>query len=163
MDEVERLKFCIERSDHYYDSINNKSAVFLAIGTFVVGGLVASYPYLKENLECLKLFHILLPITLLLGLVALILVLFAAIPFVEKGSKSLYYFNSVAFSNLKDFQQDSEDQTEIENLKDLRSQVFFLFKGLRKKFLYIKIAGILYILMFISLAFLIAFIMLNLK
>ncbi len=40
--EFERLIFCINRYDHYYDSVNNKSNVFLVISTFIVGGLITA-------------------------------------------------------------------------------------------------------------------------
>ena len=89
--EKERLKFCIERFDHYYDSTNNKSAVFLAIGTFVLGGLIAGYPYIVENVSCSAWVYGSYYLSVILALIALIIVLWAATPYFRITSYNVCY------------------------------------------------------------------------
>ena len=38
--EKDRLEYTINRFDHYFDSVNNKSAVYIAINTFITGGII---------------------------------------------------------------------------------------------------------------------------
>lgn len=57
--EKERLLLCISRYDHYYDSVNNKSNVFLTLSIFVVGGLVAGYSTLMDKVACNSYLHFL--------------------------------------------------------------------------------------------------------
>ncbi|HEY9488539.1 MAG TPA: hypothetical protein VIQ51_09410, partial [Chryseosolibacter sp.] len=52
MEIQEHLRFCIERFDHYYDSVNNKCALFLTVNTFIVGGLMAIHPTLQSTFDC---------------------------------------------------------------------------------------------------------------
>ena len=40
--EKDRLKYTINRFDHYFDSVNNKSAVYIAINTFITGGIIVN-------------------------------------------------------------------------------------------------------------------------
>ncbi len=161
--EKERLLFCIERFDHYYDSINNKSAVFLGLGTFALGGLIAAYPYLSDHSECRVWITLLLSIPIGLALAAMLIVMIASIPFVSKGDGSLYYFGSIASKGREKFHNTSEIAAPGEELSDLREQVFELSTGLKRKFNRLRIAGILYVLMFISIIPLVLTILLNFK
>lgn len=94
--EEERLRFCIGRFDHYYDSVNNKCAVYLALGTFLVGGLVASYPQLVERFNFGYALYIVMGLILLCGLFSIIIVAWVCIPYLGKGNKSLLYFKSIS-------------------------------------------------------------------
>ena len=161
--EKERLIFCIQRFDHYYDSVNNKSAVFLALGTFIVGGLVTSYPFLKKNVVCTFSVDLFLILSVILGLSAIIIVIIATTPYLSKGESSLYYFNSIADKEEKIFSSESENFSREDEISDLRIQVHKLALGLRKKFIRLRIAGILYTLMFFAMIPLVALIIINLK
>lgn len=161
--EKERLKFCIERFDHYYDTVNNKSAVFLALGTFMVGGLVASYPYLKENVNCTIWLHFFFLLSVTLGLTAMIIVIMATTPYLSTQSSSKFYFYSIAAIAEESFYIDSKAYSDQDELTDLRIQVHRLATGLKKKFQRLRIAGILYTLMFFVFIPLIFLIIKNLK
>ncbi len=161
--EKERLLFCIDRFDLFYDSINNKSAVFLGLGTFSLGGLIAIYPYVIDHIACKLWFTILLAIPILLALSAMLVVMVASIPFISKGKKSLLYFGSIALRGKQDFLKSSKYCNDEDELADLREQVYILSTGLKRKFKRLKIAGILYVLMFISIIPLVLSILLNFK
>lgn len=161
--ERERLRFCIERFDHYYDSINNKSSVFLGLGTFVIGGLIASYPYLHEHVTCTTTLLVLLSISIALAFSAVIVVITASTPFLSNGKDSMYYFYSISTKKRDAFIHDSKHIEEEDDLLDLRTQVHELALGLNKKFSRLRIAGIIYTLMFASLIPLVILILINFK
>lgn len=161
--EKDRLKFCIERFDQYYDSINNKSAVFLGLGTFVLGGLIASYPYLKEHITSSEAILVLLSISISLAFSAIIIVIIASTPYLSNEKSSMHYFYSIAQKKRETFIKESKNFGEDEELSDLRIQVHGLATGLRKKFFRLRIVAILYTLMFVSMIPLVILILLNLK
>lgn len=161
--ENERLRLCIERFDHYYDSVNNKSAVFLALGTFIVGGIAASIPFLQENVNCSTGLYVLLAFSILLGISSLLIVLVASSPFLSKSSSSLFFFNSIALKDKESFFKESEYHESEEEIKDLREQVYCLARGLRKKFKLLRLAGVFYGIVFLSMIPVILLIINNLK
>jgi len=161
--EKERLKFCIDRFDHYYDSINNKSSVFIGLGTFVLGGLIASYPYLQEHVNCSTTLLVLLSISIALAFSAIIIVITVSTPYLSKEKDSLYYFKSISEKKRDAFINESKSMEEKEDLYDLRVQVHGLATGLRIKFSRLRIVAILYTLMFISLIPLVILILINFK
>ncbi len=150
--EKDRLTFCIERFDHYYDSVNNKSAVFLGLGTFVIGGLLALYSYLSDNNEFTILMWGSLILAVAFAFVAILVVIFASIPYKSNGDdKSLLYYNSIASKDLMTFSKESEEYNEEDELSDLREQVHKLSMGLKIKFQRLRFAVILFVLIFLSL------------
>ncbi|MFY0628457.1 MAG: hypothetical protein JXR07_19325 [Reichenbachiella sp.] len=161
--EKDRLKFSIGRFDHYYDSINNKSAVFLALGTFLIGGLITLYPLITPHLECDSLFSVLVMLSISIGLTSMIIVMTAATPYLSDGIKSKFYFNSIASTSKQVFDEESINLTEEDELSDLRSQVYAMAKGLKSKFQKIRIAGFLLIALFISLIPIVITISINIK
>ncbi|WP_372935032.1 Pycsar system effector family protein, partial [Mariniphaga sediminis] len=161
--EKERLKFCIERFDHYYDSINNKSAVFLGLGTFVIGGLIAIYPYLNDHVQFSNLIWFFLLMSIVLAFAAILVLITASTPYLSKGEKSMYYFNSIAEKEANVFINESKNFSEKEELPDLRIQAHCLAMGLRRKFKRLRIAAILFTLMFLSMLPLFILILLNFK
>ncbi len=150
--EQERLKFCVERFDHYYDSTNNKSAVFLAIGTFVLGGLIAAYPYMIEKVSCSCWVYGSYYVSVALALAALITVIWAATPYKASGGNSMYYYGSIASKSKEEFASVSKAYDREADLADLREQVSDLARGLSKKFKLLHIAGRLFFIMFIAIA-----------
>lgn len=161
--EKERLKFCINRFDHFYDNVNNKSNVLLGLGTFVIGGLIAIYPYIVEHSNCPDMIWPLVLIPGGLAFSALLIVIIAAIPYLSIEKSSLYYFNSIANKDFEVYSDESENFETEEELKDLKIQVHNLALGLRKKFKRLRIASIFYTIMFVSMVPLFLFILLNFK
>lgn len=161
--EKERLQFCINRFDHYYDSINNKGAVFLGLGTFILGGLIASYPYLLQNVNCIVWVHILMGLLILLSLINLLLVTSASTPHLSNKGTSLFYFASISSITKKSFDERSVSLTQEAELDDLRDQVRELSTGLTGKFQKLKVAGWLFSLQFILFIPLIILVIKNFK
>lgn len=161
--ETERLKFCIERFDHYYDSTNNKSAVFLALGTFVLGGLIGIHPYIVENVFGSAWVYVPYYSSAALAISALIIVIWATTPYLTKGVESMYYYGSIASKSMDEFANASEKLDDEEDLADLRAQVSGLATGLSKKFKLLFIAGRLYFFMFIMIAVFSISVLVNLK
>lgn len=161
--EKERLKFCIERFDHYYDSTNNKSAVFLAIGTFVLGGLIAAYPYISDNVPCSIWVYGTYYTSAALAVTTLIVVILAATPYLTQSNESAYYYGSIASKSKEEFSIESGSFDAVKDLTDLRDQVHGLANGLKRKFKLLYLAGRLYLLMFISIAAFAIALLINLK
>ncbi|SMC72690.1 hypothetical protein [Cellulophaga tyrosinoxydans] len=150
--EKERLIYSISRFDHYFDSVNNKTAVYIAINTFVVGSLITLYITLVKEIICYsEAFQSLIAISFLLGLITLIILVNASIPFFSKDSESMYYFGGIGTMKKEDFISCSKNLTIKEELKDLRNQVHTLSSGLTTKFTKLKLAGRLLIIQFVLL------------
>ncbi|WP_026753669.1 Pycsar system effector family protein [Sediminibacter sp. Hel_I_10] len=152
--EKERLEYTVNRLDHYYDSVNNKTAVYIAINTFITGGTITLITQIQElpNQENYLLFFLAAIITL--GVGSLILLALASMPYFSAKSEieSLYYFASIGQKEPDEFFDLSKNQTKKGNLKDLRNQVYILSKGLKSKFRKLKWACVLLIIQFMLLA-----------
>lgn len=161
--EKERLQFCIQRYDHYFDSLNNKSTVYLTLSTFVVGGLLAGYPQLDKVIEYTTLFKFIYALPILTGLITMSLIIYTSIPFLSKNSKSVYYFGGVAARMDEDFCEKSKSLTSEEDMDDLRNQTHILSSGLVKKYEKLKTAGQLILVQFGALFALFIYVIINLK
>lgn len=161
--ERERLKYCIGRWDHYYDSVNNKSAVFLGLGTFIVGGLVAAYPAILEKVACNCFIHILMGLLIGIGVAIMIIVIKASIPYLGQDDRSLLYFGTVSSLTEDEFCERSISCTADEDIVDLRKQAHQLSIGLKNKFERLKVAGILFTIQFYLFIPLLLTIIFNLK
>ncbi|MEM1259605.1 MAG: Pycsar system effector family protein [Bacteroidota bacterium] len=152
--EKERLEYTIGRLDHYFDSVNNKTTVYIAINTFLTGGIIALMTQMEDILPQQFWLQFFFGAILLLGILSLIILAWASIPYISLNTKidSLYYFGSISDKKFQDFSSCSENQTKKGNLKDLRSQVHIMSIGLTKKFSKLTWAGILLIVQFILLA-----------
>lgn len=160
--EKERLLYAISRFDHYFDSVNNKTAVYIAINTFVVGSIITSYVTLiKDVIHYSETFQALVAISFLLGLLTLIILVIASIPFFSKDSDSMYYFGGIGTMEKEEFISCSKILTAKQELKDLRNQAHTLSQGLNKKFTKLKLAGKLLILQFLLLIPIFAIIIYN--
>jgi len=162
--EKERLKFCIGRFDDYYNSINNKSAVFLGLSTFIVGGLVSAYPAIIKLVTCGFFIHALLLSLIGLGVANMIIVIGASTPFLSRGVESLHYFGAISCLKHDVYcNKSSGCCTEEDELRDLRTQVHQLAIGLSGKFGKMRVAGILFTIQFVLFIPLIIIIVCNIK
>jgi hypothetical protein len=161
--EKERLKFCIGRYDHYYDSVNNKSNVYLTLNLFIVGGLVASYTSILEKVNYYWVIPALLIGSMVLGLVNLLIIILASRPYLTDESDSLLFFQSVDSMGEQDFKNKSKDETEDEELEDLRTQTCKLASGLKSKFKKLYMVGNLFAIQIVSFIPLIILLIKNLK
>ncbi|MGF1558976.1 MAG: Pycsar system effector family protein [Flavobacteriaceae bacterium] len=151
--EKERLEYTINRLDHYFDSVNNKTAVYIAINTFLTGGIITLVTQVKEILVQQFWLQFLVGFILILGIISLILLAWASIPYFSTNTKfdSLYYFASISSKKFQDFSENSEGQNKKDDLKDLRNQVHLMSTGLTKKFLKLLWVGVLLIAQFMLL------------
>ncbi|MBB3123349.1 hypothetical protein FHS04_000846 [Mesoflavibacter sabulilitoris] len=159
--ERDRLKYTIGRFDHYFDSVNNKSAVYIAINTFITGGIIVLLTQTTLVCEMSGFGKFCIGLLLLIGIISLIILSLASIPFFSKKPDSLYYFGSVSQMKESEFNKTSEEYSKKDELKDLRSQTYILSKGLTKKFTRLKLAGILLVAQFALLLIILLTILIN--
>ena len=159
--EKDRLKYTIDRFDHYFDSVNNKTAVYIAINTFVTGGIIVLLT--QTNLVCdmTSFGKGCIWLLLFLGITSLIMLAVASIPFFTKKPNSLYYFGSVSKMEKSEFKNKSKNYSNENELHDLRSQTYILAKGLTKKFTWLKQAGVFLVIQFVLLFIILANILIN--
>ena len=149
--EKQRLEYTINRFDHYFDSVNNKSAVYIAINTFITGGAITFLTEFEGPASNHQLYLPIMGGILLFGIFSLILLALTSIPYFTKKSDSLYYFGAIRSKSLSEFTELSRDQKEKKNLKDLREQVHTLSLGLTQKFIKLKLVGVLLLIQFVLL------------
>ncbi|MAO16374.1 DUF5706 domain-containing protein [Flagellimonas marinaquae] len=152
--ERDRLEYTITRLDHYYDSVNNKTAVYIAINTFITGGAITLLTQIQDLLGKEIWLLILLAGIIAFGVGSLILLALASMPYLSPKSEieSLYYFGSIAEKSVQDFSDLSKERNKKGDKKDLRNQVYVLSKGLKAKFQKLKWACGLLIIQFVLLA-----------
>lgn len=149
--ELDRLEFTITRLDHYFDSVNNKATVYLAINTFLTGGIISILSQISFIAKNELPFILIGSLILLFGLCSLTLLAITSVPFFSGKIESLHYFGSISSCNSKAFHKASKRSTEKSNIKDLREQVYQLSCGLKSKFEKLRIVGFLLIGQFILL------------
>jgi hypothetical protein len=138
---IEHCRFSISRYDGYYDSINNKANVFLAINIFLIGGLFASLALLPNYLNIYSGAAFWILIMLALNIASTLFTLIAIIPYSKTDGNSLVYFGDIAEMKPSTFLKKFSAQQESELCEDLKKQIFYLAKGLGKKFKNLRIAG----------------------
>jgi len=139
--EEQRLKFTIERFDHYYASINNKVSALLVLVTFIIGGLIALTPTVSQLPECTIVMGIQLCVLIAIGLTAMILLIIALRPRLGASGSSLLFFMDISRLTRMQFADSSGKQTHDEHIEDLREQVYCLSKGLASKFRLLRLAS----------------------
>ena len=150
-EEKQRLEYTIGRFDGYFDSVNNKSAAYIAINTFITGGAITLLTQFEGVASTHPWYQPIMGAILSLGVISLVLLAWASIPYFTNKSDSLYYFGAIGDKSLSEFSELSKDQKQKKNLLDLREQAYVLSKGLTQKFTKLKWAGRLLLLQFILL------------
>lgn len=159
--EKDRLKYTIDRFDHYFDSVNNKSAVYIAINTFITGGIIALLTQTEIVCGMSTIGKVSIGVLLFIGVFSLIVLSIASIPFFSKKPDSLYYFGAISKMKGSEFNSTSKNYSEKDELQDLRSQVYILSNGLTTKFSRLKFAGVLLVVQFFLLLPTLYFILIN--
>ncbi|NCT17586.1 MAG: hypothetical protein GW771_05040 [Flavobacteriia bacterium] len=159
--EEDRLKYTINRFDHYFDSVNNKSAVYIAINTFITGGIIVLLTQTDIVCAMSQTGKFGIGLLLLLGVLSLIILSLASIPFFSKKPNSIYYFGAISQMKQTEFYEASKNYTKNDELTDLRSQTYILSRGLTRKFTRIKWAGIFLVAQFILLLIILITILIN--
>lgn len=141
--EKERLKFAIGRFDHYYDSVNNKGNIVLGLSTFMVGGIATSYSIIISNTNDSFWLKTSIISLVILGLMSMLTMIIASVPYLTPESNSMFYFGSISKMSKSNFKTCSSSLTDEQEVEDLREQVYLLAKGLKGKFLKLRIATII--------------------
>lgn len=163
MNELDRLKYCIDRFDGYFEGVNNKNNLVLAINTFIVGGLIAIYSSLTKYVEVNSFFNSFYLLSICIGVFAMLLLILSSMPFLKSSTSSLISFCSISKLNKKDFFKKSKEMSEKGLVKDLRGQTHELAVALQKKFTIVMYANALTAVQFLIFITLIIFSIFNLK
>ncbi len=132
--EQERLKFCIGRYDHYFDSVNNKSNVYLTLSVFIFGGMLGLYSNLLEKTNYHFWVNVIMLTIMGVSLTTMLITILASRPYLTKETDSLLFFQSVSNMGETEFSKRSQASSEEQELNDLRLQTFQLANGLKSKF-----------------------------
>jgi hypothetical protein len=163
MSSLEHRQFLIGRFDRLYDSINNKGNVFLAVNIFLIGGLftvLIQLPnYLKQDGGAI--FWVVLMLAVNLG--SIIFTLLSLIPYTRSSGMSLVFFGDIAELDRDEFLNKFVRLEDGEIRNDLDQQIYYLAKGLKKKFAKLFVAGTLLLLETLTLVPLVICVILNLK
>lgn len=136
---IELLKYNISRFDHYYASINFKSS-FLIIGNITIIGFLFNIKSQISN----SIFYI----HISLITVSLLFVLLAVKPYLKgfKLSNSVVFFGDISNMQDESFKDKTLNISEQLYIKDLQEQNIVLAKGLKRKFDYLNVSTIFFIL-----------------
>jgi len=158
----EEIKFIIGRFDHYYDSVNNKGNLYLAVNTFILGGVLSGYLSLDAKCHFGNEVLLMLVIALGLNLVSFYFTLKAVNPFLSRkqNTPSMLYFGDVSNASEAytiEYWENISDMTLLDDLimqyRILAAGLFTKFKWLQKAtgFIALEIAVIIFsgILLFI--------------
>lgn len=146
---TENLKFIINRYDHYIESVQSKSNLYITLNTFVLTGSVTLFFGYKSDLNCFL--ALLLLMIILASLTATIYILLALNPKIKKSNNESIIF----FGNVAERKDDSEYWGVIKNTnksdfeEDLANQTQQVAAIVCEKHKTLKIAGYLLIAQFI--------------
>ena len=136
----EELKFIIGRFDHYYDSVNNKGNLYLAVNTFILAGVLSGYLTLDAKCHFGNEALVMLVIVLALTLVSFVFTLKAINPFLssQNASRSMLYFGDVAKTSRSNVTEYWENVSDSILFGDLIEQYIILSAGLLTKFQWLQ-------------------------
>ncbi|MCL2311126.1 MAG: DUF5706 domain-containing protein [Firmicutes bacterium] len=142
---IEELKFILNRLDVYLESSQNKSNLYLALNTIVLGGVITIIATLQE-LDCSFLLNFLLLFIALASIASILLTLSAINPYIKssKKTKSVFFFKDIATHNSPEEYRillDTHIASEKKMVKDMSSQVYSMAKGLSMKYKKLTIVG----------------------
>lgn len=135
---TENLKFILERYDHYIESVQSKSNLYITLNTFVLTGAVTLFAGFKDQLnECLTVW---LLVIISISIISLIYTLLALIPQTKKtGQDSVIFFGNVAEMNQPDeYYESIKDMDENAFKKDLAQQIQQVAKIVCKKHIHLR-------------------------
>lgn len=135
---TENLKFILERYDHYIESVQSKSNLYITLNTFMLTGAITLYAGFKDQLDgCLRVW---LLVIIGISILSLIYTLLALIPQTKKTEQdSVIFFGKVAEKNQPDEYYESIKNMDEENFKkDLAQQVQQVAEIVHKKHIHLR-------------------------
>ncbi|NCU05593.1 MAG: hypothetical protein GXC73_16605 [Chitinophagaceae bacterium] len=144
-EKIDELKFTIGRFDHYYDSVNNKGNLYLAVNTFALGGVIAGYVALNDKYDMNVWMLLLLVAVLVCNLGSILFTLAAINPFLKKkmDGESMLYFGDVKNASKEAINEYWSKVIDGQMLDDLLAQYKNLSHGLDNKFIWMQSATLL--------------------
>lgn len=144
-EQLEQLRFAIDRYDHYYESVNSKGNLYLALNSILIGGIAASYPFIDQKVHLNTSYNLILIAVVLLCSLSLGTTIAAINPFTKSGSQSghvsLLYYGQVSQLDFKFFSRRFRKRTKSLHVADMLRQMHTLAQGLNRKFSLLKWAG----------------------
>lgn len=144
---AERLQFVIGRFDHYYESVNTKTALLLTLAT-LLPSLLFSLNHSIDNF----LSVVINSISIFISVAIYWSLLVASQPYLKSNNESLLFFGSISKKDIESYRSAIKTETEDSYLDDLIFQAYSLSKGLSKKYKYIQIATWLIIIQVVFIA-----------
>jgi hypothetical protein len=144
----EHAKFIIERFDHYYDTVNNKSSFYIGLNTFILGSICAGYIGVGNKVDQGIYFWMLLILIFSLCIVGIVYTINAISPFLKDNENrddvpSRIFFGGIARYKLNDFLEKCKEEDDHSTLEDMYRQVHCLANGLDSKFKNLKVVSLL--------------------
>ncbi|SFE52259.1 Pycsar system effector family protein [Spirosoma endophyticum] len=159
---IEQARFIIGRYDHYYESVNTKGNLYLAINAILIGGIASSYSFLEQKLKFTSAHNLVIAGVVILCAFSLGFTILAINPFTRSsshpGNVSLIFFGQVASLEYRYFARKFRKRSASLHLQDMLRQMHILSIGLSRKFKRLNYAGwllsgSLMLLVFLSLYF----------
>ena len=148
-EKIENLKFILTRLDTYIDSAQNKSNLYLALNTVVLGGIIA----ILKDLECSKIINVLLISIAIVSILSILITLISINPYMKNAMSSVFFFDDIASCiSLSEYKILLNKKADEKLLDDMCAQVYSVAKGLTSKYKKLRIAGFLVAFEFILLA-----------
>jgi len=141
-----RSELLFTRFDKYFDSVNSKGTLYLAINTFFIGAVMTNIDKLSTMFEMTEEVITFIILFLSLCLASTVFVLLAINPFLNSGTKngspsSIFFYGSIAKYEKEVFIRRLQGITEEELSNDVGSQIYCLAEGLCYKYSKLKWAG----------------------
>ncbi len=145
---IENLKFILGRYDHYIESVQSKSNLYITLNTFILTGAVTLFAGFKRDLNEFLLNFLILVIVV--SIICMIYILIAVTPQTKKSLEdSIIFFGNVAGKNGAGEYWETIKETESEGFqKDLATQVQQVATIVYKKHRRLKSASYLLIFQF---------------
>ena len=139
-EKIENLKFILTRLDTYIDSAQNKSNLYLALNTVVLGGIIA----ILKDLECSKIMNVLLISIAIVSILSILITLISINPYMKNAmsskKKSVFFFDDIASCiSLSEYKILLNKKADEKLLDDMCAQVYSVAKGLTSKYKKLRI------------------------
>ena len=142
---IEQIRFAIGRYDHFYESVNTKGNLYLALNALLIGGIATSYPILDQKINFSVGHNLVFMLMILLCSASLCCTIAAINPFTRSGQRSgnisLIFFGQVAQLDSRFFARRFIKRSKAMHIQDMLSQMHVLAVGLCLKFGRLKWAG----------------------
>ena len=142
MNKLENQKFILSRFDNYIESSQNKSSLYIALNTIVLGGIITLISTLNLK-ELNNSLIIIMCVISLLCVISILITMSILNPYLKSSTKkkSIFFFKDIAKESSEGYHNKiSKTTTEGKLLKDITIQTHGLAKALNEK--YIKLCKV---------------------